>query len=94
MYYTAEPQEDYFDAAMVTVLQINQTKPVPGDILVFLTGQDEIENLAKLIHENAKALAGSSPPLKICTLYGALAAEQQLGVFESVSSYRFEFSWG
>lgn len=35
-------QADYMDAAVVTVLQIHLTQP-PGDILVFFTGQEEIE---------------------------------------------------
>ena len=45
--YTSEPHEDYVDAALQTVMQIH--KYTPGgdgsDVLVFLTGQDEIEDL-------------------------------------------------
>ena len=37
--HTAEPHTDYLDAALVTILQIHQEQPLPGDILVFLTGQ-------------------------------------------------------
>ena len=47
--YAAEPQTDYLDAALVTILQVHQEQPLPGDILVFLTGQDEIESLEKLL---------------------------------------------
>lgn len=36
--YTREPETDYLDAALITVMQIHLTEP-PGDILVFLTGQ-------------------------------------------------------
>lgn len=36
------PEADYMDAAVVTVLQIHLTQP-RGDILVFFTGQEEIE---------------------------------------------------
>ena len=36
------PEADYMDAAVVTVLQIHLTQP-KGDILVFFTGQEEIE---------------------------------------------------
>jgi HrpA-like RNA helicase len=64
--YTAEPQPDYFDAAMTTVLQINQEKPLPGDILVFLTGQDEIESLATVLKESAKT-HGARFPTEIYT---------------------------
>ena len=40
--YTKAPEADYIDAAVVTVLQIHATQPM-GDVLVFLTGQEEIE---------------------------------------------------
>jgi HrpA-like RNA helicase len=43
--YTKAPEADYLEAAVVTVLQIHITQPVPGDILVFLTGQEEIDNM-------------------------------------------------
>ncbi|KAK0556118.1 Salivary acidic proline-rich phosphoprotein 1/2 [Tilletia horrida] len=46
LYYTPSPVQDWADAALRTILQIHISKPAPGDILVFLTGQDEIEKLA------------------------------------------------
>jgi HrpA-like RNA helicase len=45
--YTKAPEADYLEAAVVTVLQIHITQPVPGDILVFLTGQEEIDNMVR-----------------------------------------------
>lgn len=45
--YTPEAQPDYLDATVVAVLQIHLEQP-KGDILVFLCGQDEIENAAKV----------------------------------------------
>ena len=42
IYYTKAPEADYIDACVVTILQIHVTQPL-GDILVFLTGQEEIE---------------------------------------------------
>lgn len=50
--YTEEPQEDYIDAALYTVLQIHRELPnedTPGDVLVFLPGQEEIENMVVLL---------------------------------------------
>lgn len=41
--YTTVPEKDYFEATVRTVMQIHKTEP-PGDILVFLTGEEEIEN--------------------------------------------------
>ncbi|KAK0083742.1 hypothetical protein PV326_006537, partial [Microctonus aethiopoides] len=40
--YTKEPESDYLDAALITVMQIHLREP-PGDILLFLTGQEEID---------------------------------------------------
>ena len=52
VFYTFEPQSDYVEAAVVTTFQIHLEQPV-GDILVFLTGQEEIEAAEKLLLENA-----------------------------------------
>ncbi|KAK0529356.1 Salivary acidic proline-rich phosphoprotein 1/2 [Tilletia horrida] len=46
LYHTPAPLQDWADAALRTILQIHTSKPTPGDILVFLTGQEEIEKLA------------------------------------------------
>lgn len=37
IYYTKNPEADYVDASVVTVLQIHISQPLDGDILVFLT---------------------------------------------------------
>ena len=42
--YTAEPQADYLHSAVVSVLQLHGSMG-PGDILVFLTGREEIESV-------------------------------------------------
>ena len=36
--YTKEAETDYLDAALIAVMQIHLTEP-PGDILLFLTGE-------------------------------------------------------
>jgi len=48
IYYTKAPEADYIDACVVTILQIHVTQPL-GDILVFLTGQEEIETCQELL---------------------------------------------
>ena len=42
------PEADYIDAAVVSVLQIHCTQD-EGDILVFLTGQEEIETASEML---------------------------------------------
>ena len=42
IFYTSEAERDYLEAAMRTVVQIHNSEP-EGDILLFLTGEEEIE---------------------------------------------------
>ena len=42
--YTKAPETDYMDAALITVMQIHLSEP-PGDVLLFLTGQEEIDTV-------------------------------------------------
>lgn len=48
MVLSQEPERDYLEAAIRTVVQIHICEP-PGDILVFLTGEEEIEDACKKI---------------------------------------------
>lgn len=54
LYFTA-PESDYMDAALITVMQIHLSEP-EGDVLLFLTGQEEINNAAEILYERMKAL--------------------------------------
>ena len=54
VFYTKAPEADYVDAAVVTVLQIHVSQPTDGDILVFLTGQEEIETAAEILTQRTK----------------------------------------
>ena len=79
--YTVEPEEDYLDGALLAALQVH-AEEAPGDVLVFLTGQEEIEALTRLLTERAAALPEGSQPLLVAPLYAALPPEQQMTVFE------------
>ena len=80
-FYTEEPEDDYLDAALCAVCQINEGEPV-GDVLVFLTGQEEIESLGRLLRGRAKHFAAGVPRLNVVLLFAALAPEEQMKVFE------------
>lgn len=43
-----EPERDYLEAAIRTVIQIHLHED-PGDVLVFLTGEEEIEDAVRFI---------------------------------------------
>ncbi|VDP76027.1 unnamed protein product [Echinostoma caproni] len=79
--YSLEPENDYLDAALNTVMQIHLTEP-PGDILVFLTGQEEIDSGCELLYERMKALGPDVPELIILPVYAALPSEMQSRIFD------------
>ena len=96
-FYTEEPEDDYLDAALCAVCQINETEP-EGDVLVFLTGQEEIESLGWLLRaragaskpNTAKEPKGSEenetrravPTLRVVLLFAAMPPEEQMRAFE------------
>uniref|UniRef100_A0A5S6PYS7 RNA helicase n=1 Tax=Trichuris muris TaxID=70415 RepID=A0A5S6PYS7_TRIMR len=79
--YTREPETDYLDASLITVMQIHLTEP-PGDILVFLTGQEEIDTACEILFERMKSLGPDVPELIILPVYSALPSEMQTRIFE------------
>ena len=79
--YTKEPEPDYLDAALMTVMQIHLTEP-PGDILVFLTGQEEIDTACETLYERMKAMTEHVPQLLILPVYSALPSEMQTRIFD------------
>ncbi|GAD98167.1 RNA helicase-like splicing factor (HRH1), putative [Paecilomyces variotii No. 5] len=79
--YSKEPESDYLDAALITVMQIHLTEPA-GDILLFLTGQEEIDTACEILYERKKALGPNVPDLVILPVYSALPSEMQSRIFE------------
>ncbi|PKS10072.1 hypothetical protein jhhlp_004697 [Lomentospora prolificans] len=79
--YSREPESDYLEAALLTVMQIHLTEP-KGDILLFLTGQEEIDTSCEILYERMKALGPDVPELIILPVYSALPSEIQTRIFE------------
>lgn len=79
--YSKEPESDYLDAALVTVMEIHLAEPA-GDILVFLTGQEEIDTACEVLFERMKALGPNVPELLILPVYSALPSEMQSRIFD------------
>lgn len=52
IFYTRDPEPDYLDAAVRTVLMVHRVED-PGDILLFLTGKEEIQDACKRIAAEA-----------------------------------------
>ncbi|KAF8765753.1 hypothetical protein HU200_008260 [Digitaria exilis] len=82
IHYTVAPEADYVDAAVATVLQLHVTQPSPGDILVFLTGQEEIETVEEILRRRTRGLGTKIAELVICPIYANLPTELQAKIFE------------
>ncbi|PWW71601.1 P-loop containing nucleoside triphosphate hydrolase protein [Tuber magnatum] len=82
IYHTPEPVLDYVEAALKTVFQLHCEEPLPGDILVFLTGQEEIEALQKQIEDYAQSMGKNVPQILVLPLYSALPPGLQQRVFQ------------
>ncbi|KAK9461539.1 P-loop containing nucleoside triphosphate hydrolase protein [Lipomyces oligophaga] len=83
IFYTPEYQRDYLETAIQTVLQIHATE-APGDILLFLTGEEEIEDACRKISLEADELVRETECgyLSVYPLYGSLPPQQQQKIFE------------
>ncbi|KAK4305688.1 hypothetical protein Pmani_022431 [Petrolisthes manimaculis] len=81
IYYTRSPEANYIDAAAVTVLQIHITQHL-GDVLVFLTGQEEIEACQEILTERIKGLGSKIRELLILPIYANLPSDMQAKIFE------------
>lgn len=79
--YLESPAEDYVEKAISTVLDIH-AKEQKGDILVFLTGREEIEYAVNTVAERSVQTTSESPSLLPLPLYAGLTTEQQMYVFE------------
>ncbi|KAJ2641138.1 hypothetical protein GGF44_002256, partial [Coemansia sp. RSA 1694] len=81
IYNTKAPEANYLQACVTTVLQIHASQP-KGDILVFLTGQDEIEQAQESLSQAMKALGSKVAELIVCPIYANLPSELQARIFE------------
>jgi pre-mRNA-splicing factor ATP-dependent RNA helicase DHX38/PRP16 len=81
-YFSKSVQEDYVMAAVKQALQIHFNSP-PGDILIFMTGQEDIEGTCTVLAEKMEKLGGESPPLLVLPMYSQLPADLQAKIFET-----------
>lgn len=74
-----EPVKEYFESTITTALKIHNEEP-PGDILIFLTGEEEIENACERLRQGARNTK-SGLRAQVLPLYGSLPAGDQQRVF-------------
>ncbi|XP_053079345.1 pre-mRNA-splicing factor ATP-dependent RNA helicase DHX16 isoform X2 [Acinonyx jubatus] len=75
------PEADYLEACVVSVLQIHVTQP-PGDILVFLTGQEEIEAACEMLQDRCRRLGSKIRELLVLPIYANLPSDMQARIFQ------------
>lgn len=87
-FYSKSPCPDYVDTAVKQVMTIhlaNQGRQ--GDILVFMTGQEDIETTCEMIQEKLDMLE-NPPPLDVYPIYSTLPADIQKKIFNKLSAER------
>ncbi len=87
IFYTAKPERNYVEAAVRTTVHIHQCEE-PGDILVFLTGEQEIEQACEEIREKARSMGPDHGELVVFPLYSSLPPEQQRRIFSEAPGPR------
>jgi len=81
IYYTKAPEADYLEAAVITILQIHVTQG-KGDILVFLTGQEDVETAMEMIQTRTRGLGSKIAELIVLPIYSTLPSDLQIRIFE------------
>lgn len=79
--FAKDPVSDYLEESLLTVMRIHLSEPA-GDILLFLTGQEEIDTAAEILYGRMKNLGSNVPELVILPVYSALPSEMQTRIFD------------
>lgn len=87
--YTKSPVQDYVDAAVKQAISIHLSTPLDGDILIFMTGQEDIEITCFVLHERLNEIGEQAKNLLVLPMYSMLPSELQAKIFErSPEGYR------
>ncbi len=86
VFYSKSPESNYVEASIRIATQIHLYEG-PGDILIFLCGEDEIENAVERLQNGIRIAEHSSAhchhgPVTVLPLYSALPPQQQKKVFK------------
>lgn len=80
--YLDTATEDVIEASLQRIFQIHCKEAMPGDVLVFMTGQESIQGLQKLLEEYAQSLTSDFPKLLVLPLFAALPQSAQQRIFQ------------
>lgn len=79
-----QPTDDYVAKAVNTAFTIHQQE-ASGDILVFLTGREEIESAIEKLSDLAATLPSQAQTLQPLPLYAGLSTDEQMYVFSEAA---------
>jgi ATP-dependent RNA helicase DDX35 len=79
--YVTAPTNNYIEAAVDAIIAIH-THESPGDILVFLTGREEIDDVIDLLGDHIADMPETQQKLLTLPLYAGLPTEDQMFVFQ------------
>ncbi|KAL0271520.1 UNVERIFIED_CONTAM: hypothetical protein PYX00_008588 [Menopon gallinae] len=83
VFFSKNPVEDYVDAAVKQALQIH-LQPNPGDILIFMPGQEDIEVTCEVLTERLGEI-DNAPQLSVLPIYSQLPSDLQAKIFQKSS---------
>jgi len=86
LFHIVQPEKNYLEASIRATLQIHINEREEGDILLFLTGQEEIEDTCKRLQQETQCLKPNVGELKCIPLYSTLSPMSQQRIFETSSS--------
>ncbi|KAI9686462.1 MAG: hypothetical protein M1820_010621 [Bogoriella megaspora] len=81
IHYLEAPTEDYVERAVQTAIEIH-TKEGEGDILIFMTGREEIDTVVEAIVDRIASLGRKPHEILVLPLYAGLSTEQQMDIFD------------
>ncbi|XP_064474094.1 probable ATP-dependent RNA helicase DHX35 isoform X2 [Ornithodoros turicata] len=86
IYYLNEPVPNYVKASVDTVIKIHEGQPA-GHVLVFLTGQEEVDEAVDMLKEYAKNRKATPGVMGMYALrlYGSLPQSEQMKAFQPLS---------
>ncbi|CAE7214908.1 CUV [Symbiodinium pilosum] len=81
-FYARTTAQDYVDAAVQQAIAIHVGQD-PGDVLIFMTGQEDIEATCVLLADRISQVGEDVPPVSILPIYSQLPSDLQAKIFES-----------
>lgn len=79
LWIKAKNSELYLSEVILKVMEIHQTKPLPGDILVFVPGKEDVEQVCYVLSQILK-----QETVILFPVYAALPFEVQCSIFTPV----------